>query len=96
MDFFQLFKKQPEINVLLRCTYCDFEYDADQGDISYISQLHKNDSVCTIKSECDICHTGFMIPVNYTDKNGKTYRFDELKTKIKNLDPDTSLERWYS
>jgi len=34
-----------------------------------------------------------MIPVNYTDKNGKKYLYDEVKPDIKQLDPDTVMER---
>ena len=26
-----------------------------------------------VKEECDMCHIGFTIPVNYTDNHGKTY-----------------------
>ena len=36
-----------------------------------------------------------MIPVHYTDKRGKTYLFHEMKPKIKNLNPDTVIERIY-
>ena len=34
-----------------------------------------------------------MIPVNYTHSDGKQYLFHVLKPKIKNLDPDTAIER---
>lgn len=34
-----------------------------------------------------------MIPVNYVDKSGKRYFFHEIKPKIKNLDPNTIMER---
>jgi hypothetical protein len=34
-----------------------------------------------------------MIPVKYTDKTGKKYLFHEIKPKIKNLDPNTVMER---
>ena len=34
-----------------------------------------------------------MIPVNYTDKKGNRYVFHEIKPKIKNLDPNTLMER---
>ncbi len=34
-----------------------------------------------------------MIPVKYTDIYGKQYLFHEVKPKIKNLDPNTVMER---
>ena len=34
-----------------------------------------------------------MIPVNYINKHGKQFLFHKIKPKIKNLDPDTVLER---
>ena len=40
-----------------------------------------------------MCHIGFSIPVNYTDYRGRTYLFHEMKPKIKNLDPNTAMER---
>ena len=43
--------------------------------------------------ECDMCHIGFIIPVNYTNNLGKTYLFHEMKPIIKNLDPNTVMER---
>ena len=54
------------------------------------------DPVCPVKEECDMCHIGFMVPVNYTNKHEKTYLFHEMKSKIKNLDPATVMERIFS
>ena len=45
-------------------------------------------SVLSKKSAISVT-LAFIIPVHYTDKQGKTYLFHELKPKIKNLDPKT-------
>ena len=34
-----------------------------------------------------------MVPVKYKDKSGNIYLFHEIKPKIKNLDPNTVMER---
>ena len=34
-----------------------------------------------------------MIPVKYTDKQGNVYLSNEIKPKIKNLNPNTVMER---
>lgn len=36
-----------------------------------------------------------MIPLKYTDKKGKPYRYNQIKPKIENLDPQTVMERMY-
>jgi len=51
------------------------------------------DPVCPVKELCDICHIGFMIPVEYTDKQGNVFLFSEIKPKIKNLDQNTVIQR---
>jgi len=35
---------------------------------------------------------GFMIPVKYTNKIGNQYLFNEIKPKIKKIDPNTAFE----
>jgi len=40
-----------------------------------------------------MCHNGFVTPVNYTDNQENTYLFHETKPNIKNLDPNTVMER---
>jgi hypothetical protein len=34
-----------------------------------------------------------MIPVKYTHRDGNQYLFQQIKTKIKNLDPNTAMKR---
>jgi hypothetical protein len=37
-----------------------------------------------------------MIPLNYLAPDGKRYLFHDIKPLIKNLDPDTVMERIFS
>ena len=90
MGFIPFFRKNP---VLLRCTECNYEFDISPREIRQLERKNKADSVCPVKGECHICHTGFMIPVKYIDNKGKQYLFHEIKPKIKNLDPNTVMKR---
>jgi hypothetical protein len=83
-------KKKP---VLLRCTNCYFEYDLSPREVRLLEKKNRQDPICSLKEECEICHVGFMIPVNYTDKNGKKYLYHEVKPEIKQLDSDTIMQR---
>lgn len=91
MDIFSLFKKKPPVP--LRCTECSFEYELSPREARILEKHNAQDTVCPVREPCHICHTGFMIPVNYTDKKGNQYIFHEIKPKIKNLDPNTVMER---
>ena len=77
----------------MRCTHCYDEFDCSPKEVRLLQTQNLGDPVCDIKEPCHICHIGFMIPVKYTDKNGKQYLFHEIKPKIKNLDPDTVMQR---
>ena len=83
-------KKQP---VLVLCTYCYDEFYLSPREVRLLETKNAADPVCPVKEECDMCHIGFSIPVNYTDYRGRTYLFHEMKPKIKNLDPNTVMER---
>lgn len=91
MDISRLFRKKSP--VVLQCTECTYELEYSPGEIRRLERKNASDPVCPIKDPCHICHIGFMIPVNYLAKDGKQYLFDEIKPKIKNLDPDTVMER---
>lgn len=91
MDIFHFFKNKTPI--LFRCTHCSYEFDFSLREVRLLAKQNASDPVCTLKEECHACHIGFMIPVKYTDKHGKQYLFHEFKSKIKNLDPDTVMER---
>jgi len=91
MDISRFFRKKEP--VLMRCTECNFEFPLSQKEISQLEKRNAHDPVCSVQEPCHICHIGFMIPVNYTDKHGKHYLFDEIKPEIKNLDPNTVMER---
>jgi hypothetical protein len=92
MDISHFFVKKKE-PVLVRCTECNYEFDLSSREVRLLERQNALDSVCPVKEPCHMCHIGFMIPVNYTDKTGKQYLFCEIKPKIKNLDPDTVMER---
>ncbi len=91
LAFFSFFKKNKPI--LVRCTHCYDEFELTIREVRLLKEQNKSDSICPIKEECHICHIGYVIPVKYTDKDGKEYNYSEIKPKIKNLDPDTVMER---
>jgi hypothetical protein len=91
MDIFRFFRKKRP--VLMRCTGCYYEFEFSPREIRFFESKNAFDPVCPIKEICHMCHTGFMIPVKYTHRNGKQYLFHKIKPKIKNLDPDTVMER---
>ena len=91
MDIIHFFrKKQP---LLVRCTNCYFEFDLSPREVRLLEKKNREDPICPVKEECEMCHIGFMIPVNYTDKTGKKYQYHEIKPKIKQLDPNNLMER---
>ncbi len=90
MALFNLFKKK---FVLFRCSFCYHEFQLSLREVRSLESLNPSDPVCSAKELCHICHTGFMIPVNYTDKHGKLFLFHQIKPKIKNLDPNTAFDR---
>ena len=91
MAIFSLFRKKKPL--LMRCTVCNVEHDLSRREILRLEKQNADDPVCPVKEQCHICHSGFMIPVQYTDKSGKQYLFQKIKPKIKNLDPDTVMQR---
>lgn len=93
MAIFPFFSKEKKQPVLVRCTYCYYEFHLLPEEVRLLETRNAGDPVCSVKEVCDICHIGFMIPVNYTDKQGKTYLFHEVKPKIKNLNPKTVTKR---
>lgn len=90
MDIFHFFKKKP---VLLRCTECFYEDDFSSREVRRLEKQNSMDPICPVKEQCHVCHIGFMIPVKYTDKTGKQYLFHKVKPHIKNLDPNTAMQR---
>ena len=91
MDIFNVFKRRKP--VLIRCTACYYEFDLSPREVRFFEKQNAGDVLCPIKEPCHMCHIGFMIPVKYTNKDGKQYLFHEIKPKIKNLDPNTVMER---
>jgi len=91
MGILSFFKKKPPI--LFRCTECCYEFKLTPKEVRLLQGRNSFDPVCPPKELCHICHIGFMIPVKYTDEFGKKYLFHEIKPKIKNLDPNTVMQR---
>jgi hypothetical protein len=83
----------PKKKILLRCNYCGSEVKFSIKLVQQLEYEYRDDSVCPPKTECHYCHMGFVIPINYLSKNGKTYKFDELAAKIPTLDQDSFLDR---
>lgn len=94
MAIFNLFKKYPP--VLFRCTHCEYEFELSIKEVRLLECQNLNDQVCQAKEPCHICHIGFMIPVNYTNKQGKSFLYHQIKPNITNLDPDTVMERIFA
>lgn len=80
----------------MRCTYCYDEFELSAREIRQLLKQNSDDPVCQLKQECHLCHIGFIIPVNYTNPTGKTYKYHEIKPKINNLDPDTVMKRIFN
>ncbi len=91
MAIFSLFKKKEPVP--MKCTKCRYEYDLSPREIRRLEKQNAGDPVCPVKEPCHVCHIGFMIPVQYTDKTGKQYLFHKIKPQIKNLDPNTVMQR---
>lgn len=93
MAIFPFFSKKKKQPTLVRCTYCKYEFHLSPREVRILETQNSGDPVCPVKEECDICHIGFMIPVNYTDQQGKVYLYNKIKPKIKNLNPNTVMNR---
>lgn len=91
MGIFPFFSKIHRQPVLVRCTHCYDEFHLSPREVRLLEDRNAGDPVCS----CDMCHIGFIVPVKYTDMQGKTLLFHELKPKIKNLDPNTVMLRLF-
>ena len=78
-----------------RCTYCDYEDLFSEREIRNIQKDNKNDPQCDIRVECEICHNGYQIPIEYIDKRGKLYLYDKIKPNITNPDAKKLMQRIY-
>lgn len=96
MAIFPFFKKKKLQPIIGRCTYCYYELTYSLREVRLLERQNALDPVCPVKEPCHICHIGFIIPVKYTGILGKLYLFHEIKPKIKNLDPDTVMERIFN
>ena len=76
-----------------RCNYCGVKVLISLKLVQQLENDNRTDTICPPKIECHYCHMGYVIPINYKSKNGKTYKFDDLSDKIPLLDPDSFFER---
>jgi len=83
MAIILFFRKR--LPLLLHWTNCYFEYDLFHREIRILKKKNRQGSICSLKEKSNICHTRFMIPVNYTEKNGKRHLYHEVKPEIKQL-----------
>ena len=88
-----LFKKLFNRRIPFKCNYCGAEVNIFLTHVKQLETENRDDSVCPLKIECHYCHMGYVIPINYKSKNGKTYKFDDLYDKIPTLDPNTFFDR---
>ena len=91
---FRKLKKIP-VRTPTRCTYCNYEDLFSEREIGNIQKDNRNDPDCDIKVECEICHNGYQILIEYTDKHAKLYLYNETKPKITNPDPKKLMQRIY-
>jgi hypothetical protein len=89
------FWKLKKIPVPTRCTYCDYEDLFSEREIRNIQKDNKNDPQCDIRVECEICHNGYQIPIEYIDKRRNLYLYDKIKPNITNPDPKKLMQRIY-
>ena len=87
MDITHFFRKRQPL--LVRCTNCYLEFDLSPGEVRILERKNQQAPICLIKKECEMCHIGFIIPGNYTDKTGKKYQCHEIKP----LEPNDLMER---
>ena len=87
--------KLRKIPVPTQGTYCDYTDLFSEREIRKTQTEHKNDIECEIKVECEICHDGYKIPIEYSDKHGKLYVYDEIKPKITNPNPKRLMQGIY-
>ena len=91
MALFNPFPKKKSI--LFRCTHCFDEYELSTREVRILEKINHRNPICQAIEPCHICHIGFMIPVDYTNKQQKRFLFHQIKLKIKNLDPNTVMQR---
>ena len=91
MAILNFFRKKPP--VLFRCTHCCDEQELSRKEVRAIETQNSLDPVCPAKLLCHMCHIGFLIPVKFIGMFGNQYLFHEIKPKIKNLPPETVMQR---
>lgn len=92
MAIFNLFNKK---KVLVRCTVCYNEALFNSKEVHTLETQRAHDAICPIRFPCLICFNGWLIPVNYTDKNGKTYLFYLIKEKYPHMPKEYINELYF-
>lgn len=82
----RLFQKK-EKGTPTRCTFCKKDDLFFDEEIKASKDRNAFHPVCDIIELCPFCWSGYQIPIDYTDKNGKRYQFKKIKPKINNPDP---------
>ncbi len=82
-----IFFKEPDI--LFRCTHCKAEESFNKKFVAKLEAENRHDSICPLKVECHICHSGYAIPIKYKSKTGKIYNFNKLADKIPHITHDS-------
>jgi hypothetical protein len=61
---------------------------------SFKQPFHKYDeTIAPFQEVCMMCCKGLMIPVEFTNANGETVRFHQIKPKVSLPDNETILAR---
>ena len=85
MAILSFFKKRPPI--LFRCSECNDEKTLTLRQLRLVAKLCPPNPICHFLIPCPACPTGFFAPVDYTDDHGNRFVLDDIKPKLKDLDP---------
>jgi hypothetical protein len=91
MAILNFFKKHPPI--LFRCSECQDEKTVTRRQLRLIAKLCPQNPICPFLIPCPSCHIGFFAPVDYADDQGHRFLFDQIQSKLKNIDPATVMNR---
>jgi len=83
MDIFNLLGFRKNQPVLVRCTYCYYEFHLSPREVRLLEKQNATDPVCPVKEECDICHIGFMILSDTLIKEENSISIMKLNRNLK-------------
>lgn len=85
MAILSFFKRRPPI--LFRCSECHDEKTLTLRQLRLVAKLCPKNPICPFLIPCPACPTGFFAPVDYTDAHGNRFMLDDIKPKLKDLNP---------